>query len=85
MDGTLWRDDEMVAQGVGSKTGRRMGHVSMSGPEGAVARLADVEVGRRVFLHVNNTNPALLADSPERAELAPAGWEVAFDGMDIAL
>jgi hypothetical protein len=48
-----------------------MGHVSMSGPEGAVARLADVEVGRRVFLHVNNTNPALLADSPERAELAP--------------
>jgi hypothetical protein len=84
MDGTLWRDDEMVAQGAGSKTGRRMGHVSMSGPEGAVARLADVEVGRRVFLHVNNTNPALLADSPERAELARAGWEVAFDGMDIA-
>jgi pyrroloquinoline quinone biosynthesis protein B len=85
MDGTLWRDDEMVAQGVGPKTGRRMGHVSMSGPEGAIARLADVEVGRRVFLHVNNTNPALLADSPERAELARAGWEVAFDGMDLSL
>lgn len=85
MDGTLWRDDEMVAQGAGAKTGRRMGHVSMGGPEGAVAALADVPVGRRVFIHVNNTNPALLADSPERAELARAGWEVAFDGMDLSL
>jgi pyrroloquinoline quinone biosynthesis protein B len=85
MDGTLWRDDEMIVQGVGSKTGRRMGHVSMDGPEGAVARLAGVPVGRRVFIHVNNTNPALLADSPERAELARAGWEVAHDGMDLSL
>lgn len=85
MDGTLWRDDEMVVQGVGAKTGRRMGHVSMSGPEGAVARLADVPVDRRVFIHVNNTNPALLADSPERTELARAGWEVASDGMDLSL
>jgi len=85
MDGTLWRDDEMIAQGVGAKTGRRMGHISMSGPEGAMARLADVAVGRRVFLHINNTNPALLADAPERAELERAGWEVAFDGMELTL
>ena len=85
MDGTLWRDDEMIVQGVGPKTGRRMGHVSMSGPEGAIARLADVPVGRRVFLHINNTNPALLSDSPERAELERAGWEVAFDGMELSL
>jgi pyrroloquinoline quinone biosynthesis protein B len=85
MDGTLWRDDEMILQGVGSKTGRRMGHVSMSGPDGAVARMADVPVGRRVFIHVNNTNPALLADSPERALLLRAGWEVAHDGMDLSL
>jgi len=85
MDGTLWRDDEMIAQGVGAKTGRRMGHISMSGPEGAMARLADVPVGRRVFLHINNTNPALLADAPERAELESAGWEVAFDGMELTL
>jgi pyrroloquinoline quinone biosynthesis protein B len=83
MDGTLWRDDEMIAQGVGRKTGQRMGHVSMSGPEGAVARLRGVPVGRRVFIHVNNTNPALLADSAERAELERAGWEVAFDGMEL--
>jgi pyrroloquinoline quinone biosynthesis protein B len=84
MDGTLWRDDEMIVQGVGSKTGRRMGHVSMSGTDGAIARLADVPVGRRVFVHINNTNPALLADSPERAELERAGWEVAFDGMELS-
>jgi pyrroloquinoline quinone biosynthesis protein B len=85
MDGTLWRDDEMIVQGVGRKTGARMGHISMSGPEGAVARLRDVALGQRVFIHVNNTNPALLADSPERAELEAAGWTVAFDGMELSL
>jgi pyrroloquinoline quinone biosynthesis protein B len=85
LDGTLWRDDEMLAQGVGRKTGRRMGHVSMSGPDGAIERLRGVPVGRRVFIHVNNTNPALLADSPERAELERAGWEVAHDGMELRL
>ena len=85
MDGTLWRDDEMIVQGVGAKTGRRMGHVSMSGPDGPMAMLQDLAIGRRVFIHVNNTNPALLADSPERAELERAGWEVAHDGMELTL
>lgn len=85
LDGTLWRDDEMIGQGVGTKTGRRMGHISMGGPDGAIARLRDVPVGRRVFIHVNNTNPALLADSPERAELERAGWQVAHDGMELKL
>lgn len=85
MDGTLWRDDEMIRAGVGGKTGRRMGHVSMSGADGVILRLADVAVGRRVFIHVNNTNPALLRDSPERAELSRAGWDVAEDGMEIEL
>ena len=85
LDGTLWRDDEMIAQGVGRKTGRRMGHISMSGPDGAIERLAGVSVGRRIFIHVNNTNPALLADSPERAAIERAGWEVAFDGMELSL
>ncbi len=85
LDGTLWRDDEMIVQGVGTKTGRRMGHVSMSGPDGAIARLRGVPVGRRIFIHVNNTNPALLADSAERAELERAGWEVAYDGMELSL
>lgn len=85
LDGTLWRDDEMIVQGVGRKTGHRMGHISMSGPDGAIERLAHVPVGRRIFIHVNNTNPALLADSPERGTLERAGWEVAFDGMELSL
>ena len=85
MDGTLWRDDEMIRAGASQKTGRRMGHVSMDGPEGAVARLAAVPVRRKVFIHINNTNPALLADSAERAMLARAGWEVARDGMELSL
>ena len=85
LDGTLWRDDEMIEQGVGRKTGRRMGHISMSGPDGAIARLRGVPVGRRIFIHINNTNPALLADSAERAELEGAGWEVAYDGMELTL
>ncbi len=85
MDGTLWQDDEMIRAGVGHKTGRRMGHVSMDGDDGAIARLADVAIGRRVFVHVNNTNPALLADSLERVALERHGWEVAEDGQEIAL
>jgi pyrroloquinoline quinone biosynthesis protein B len=85
MDGTLWSDDELVAAGVSEKTGRRMGHVSIDGPDGAVARLADVPLGRRILIHLNNTNPALLADSAERARLDAVGWEVARDGMEILL
>ena len=85
LDGTLWRDDEMILAGAGTKTGARMGHISMSGPEGAIARLCDVPLGGRLFIHVNNTNPALLADSPERAELEAAGWRVAEDGMELSL
>lgn len=85
MDGTLWSDDELVAAGVAEKTGRRMGHVSIDGPDGAVARLADVPLGRRILIHLNNTNPALLADSAERARLDAVGWEVARDGMEILL
>jgi pyrroloquinoline quinone biosynthesis protein B len=85
VDGTLWRDDEMIALGAGTKTGRRMAHVSMSGPDGAMARLEGLGIGRAVFIHVNNTNPALLADSPERAELERRGFEVARDGMAIEL
>jgi len=82
-DGTLWRDDEMVTRGEGVKTGQRMGHISMAGSAGTMAALADLDIGRRVFIHINNTNPALLGDSPERAELEAAGWQVAEDGMEI--
>jgi pyrroloquinoline quinone biosynthesis protein B len=84
-DGTLWRDDEMIHMGVGAKTGRRMGHMPISGPEGSIRALADLGVARKVFIHINNTNPILVEDSAERAEAAAAGWEVAHDGMEIRL
>lgn len=82
-DGTLWADDEMIEAGIGSKTGRRMGHMSLSGPEGTIAALADVGIGKRVLIHINNSNPVLLADSAERAETEAAGWIVGHDGMRI--
>jgi len=84
-DGTLWRDEEMISRGEGRKTGQRMGHVSMSGEAGSMAALAGLDIGQRVFIHINNTNPALLADSPERAEIEATGWAVAYDGMEFTL
>ncbi len=84
-DGTLWRDDEMMRSGEGQKTGQRMGHVSMSGETGAMASLQEIDVRRRVFIHINNTNPALLSDSAERRQLESAGWTVAYDGMSVEL
>lgn len=82
-DGTLWRDDEMIVSQVGVKTGRRMGHMSVSGPDGTVAAFSDLGVARKVFIHINTTNPILLEDSPERAQVRDAGWEVAWDGMKL--
>ena len=84
-DGTLFTDDEMIRLGAGLKTGRRMGHMPMTGPGSTLEAFATIPVARRIFVHVNNTNPALLADSPERAHLAAAGWEVAEDGMEVRL
>jgi pyrroloquinoline quinone biosynthesis protein B len=84
-DGTLWRDDEMIAAGLSPKTGQRMGHLAMSGPEGGIARLADIKVGRRIFIHINNSNPVWRTNSPERREAERAGWEIAFDGMEVLL
>jgi pyrroloquinoline quinone biosynthesis protein B len=84
-DGTLWTDDEMISSRTGVKTGQRMGHISVFGPEGSLAALEGLALGRRIFLHINNTNPILLEDSAERARVAAAGWEVAYDGMEIEL
>ncbi len=83
-DGTLFHDDEMIDAGVGAKTARRMGHVPIAGPGGSLAGLADLP-GRRVYLHINNTNPILLDGSPERALVEAAGFAVAHDGMEIRL
>ncbi len=84
-DGTLWRDDELITRKEGRKTGHRMGHISMSGESGAIMTLSDVGVGRKVFIHINNTNPVLMTDSAERGEVEAAGWEVAYDGMQVTL
>jgi pyrroloquinoline quinone biosynthesis protein B len=83
-DGTLFTDDEMVRSGTGAKTGRRMGHMPIDGPDGSLAALAGLSA-RRIFVHINNTNPILVDGSPERARVEAAGWEVAFDGMEIVL
>jgi len=84
-DGTLWTDDEMIRAGLGPKTGARMGHMSVSGPGGVMAAFEGLGVRRRVLLHINNSNPILLDDSPERALVAAAGWDVAHDGMEVML
>lgn len=83
-DGTLWEDDEMIRAGLGAKTGRRMGHVSMNGPEGSIAALESLGVRRKVFVHMNNSNPVWRA-GPERAAAEAAGWEIARDGMEVTL
>jgi pyrroloquinoline quinone biosynthesis protein B len=84
-DGTLWRDEEMIAAGVGTKTGRRMGHMSCDGAGGSIAALSDLNIARKIFIHINNTNPLFIAGSSERARARQAGWEIAEDGMEIAL
>lgn len=82
-DGTLWRDDEMVRAGLGQKTGKRMGHMSMSGEDGTIAAFAGLDVGKKVFVHMNNTNPVLRPDSAERDEAEAAGWIIGQDGMEV--
>jgi pyrroloquinoline quinone biosynthesis protein B len=83
-DGTLFRDDEMIATGTGTKTGRRMGHMPLDGPDGSLAALSGLRA-RRIFVHINNTNPILIDGSPERGRVVAAGWEIAEDGLEIKL
>jgi len=83
-DGTLFTDDEMIAAGLGEKTGRRMGHVPVSGPGGTLEGLAGLPC-RRILMHINNTNPILLRDSTERRQVEAAGFEIAYDGMEVRL
>jgi pyrroloquinoline quinone biosynthesis protein B len=84
-DGTVWRDDELIAAGLGNKTGQGMGHIAMSGDNGAIAALAGLDIGRKMFLHINNSNPALLHDSAEREIAERAGWQIPADGTEIVL
>ncbi len=82
-DGTLYTNDEMIRQGLLNKTGARMGHISISGSDGSIAAFKDLDVTRKIYVHINNSNPVLDDNSPERKVVENAGWEVGFDGMEI--
>lgn len=81
-DGTLWRDDELIAQGLGQKTGQRMGHISM---QSAIDEIETPDAARKIFLHINNSNPALRRNSVERQRVEAAGWQILADGTELRL
>jgi pyrroloquinoline quinone biosynthesis protein B len=85
VDGTFWRDDELARLGISARSAQDMGHVPLSGPGGTLEVLAGLERPRKVLVHINNTNPILLEDSPEREEVMRAGVEVAYDGLEVEL
>lgn len=84
-DATLWQDDEMIQAGLGVKTGRRMGHMSISGAGGVFDSFRGLAIERKILIHMNNSNPVLLADSVERQSACDQGWDVAHDGMVVSL
>lgn len=85
VDGTFWTDDEMIRLGISSKRGRDIGHLPQSGAGGMISVLQPLKAARKILIHINNTNPILDEDSPERAQLNRAGIEVAHDGLEINL
>jgi pyrroloquinoline quinone biosynthesis protein B len=85
LDGTFWASDELPALTGGTRRAEDMAHWPLGGPTGSLAALQGLTAPRRILIHVNNTNPILREDSPERAEVTAAGWEVAHDGMEIVL
>jgi pyrroloquinoline quinone biosynthesis protein B len=84
-DGTFWHDNEMIDAGLGQKSGARMGHISVSGEQGSIAAFKTASIARKIFIHINNTNPILCDDSPQAEQARTAGWEIAYDGMAITL
>jgi pyrroloquinoline quinone biosynthesis protein B len=85
VDGTCWSDDELIRLGVGTRTARAMGHLPMDGPGGSLEQLSRLPLGRTVYVHLNNTNPVLLEDAPERRLVEKHGMEVAVDGLEFHL
>lgn len=84
-DGTLFHENEMIEQGLMGKTGSRMGHVNMSGEDGSIAAFAALDVTRKIYVHINNSNPVLNLHSREHAFVRGKGWEVGVDGMEVTL
>ena len=85
VDGTFWRDDELARLGISTRSARDMGHLPLSGPGGTLEALAGLQRPRKALVHINNTNPILLEDSPERDAVLRAGVEVAYDGLEVEL
>ncbi|HEY8927206.1 MAG TPA: pyrroloquinoline quinone biosynthesis protein PqqB [Polyangia bacterium] len=84
-DGTFWSSDELIAAGLGTKRAEEMAHLPIGGPGGGLERLARLDARRKILIHINNTNPILRDDSPERAAVVAAGVEVAHDDMELEL
>jgi len=84
-DGTVFDNEEMQKTKVGAKTGARMGHISMSGADGSLQQCSDLNIGRKIYIHINNTNPVWDKASEERKTVDQAGWEIGYDGMEIQL
>ncbi|MCU1240433.1 MAG: Coenzyme synthesis protein [Candidatus Acidoferrum typicum] len=85
IDGTFWSDDELVKTGRSKKTAREIGHLPLSGAEGLLEQFPANTRGRKVLIHINNTNPILDEDSPEHRAALDAGFEIAYDGMEFEL
>ncbi len=85
LDGTFWSSDELPALGLGSKRAEDMAHLPVGGPSGSLSALQGLRAGRRLYIHLNNTNPLLREGSPERAAVEARGWEIAHDGLEVAL
>jgi pyrroloquinoline quinone biosynthesis protein B len=84
-DGTFWSGDELISAGLGTKRADEMAHVPVGGATGSLEGLGGLRAARKIYIHVNNTNPLLCEDTPQRATAKAAGWEVAWDGMEIDL
>jgi len=85
IDGTCWQDDELIRLGASGKTAREMGHLPISGPGGSLEQLSPLPIDRKIYIHINNTNPILLEDAPERRVLEQHGLEVAVDGLELQI
>ncbi|MEO1372887.1 MAG: pyrroloquinoline quinone biosynthesis protein PqqB [Cyanobacteria bacterium J06635_10] len=85
VDGTFWQDDELIGMGKSTRTARMMGHLPLSGDDGSLIRLSKLSCKRKIFTHINNTNPMLIDNSTERKIVEAAGMEVAYDGLTIEL
>jgi pyrroloquinoline quinone biosynthesis protein B len=84
-DGTCWQDDELIRLGIAGKTSRDMGHLPIDGADGSLEQLAPLPIERKIYIHINNTNPILLEDAPERRIVEEHGLEVAADGLELEI